>query len=85
MNGSMKITVKLFAGVRELAGQSEVVAELARGATIGDLRKCLNNDFPRLGPYLSHAMFAIDSEYATDDLLVQEQSEIACIPPVSGG
>ncbi len=85
MCGSMKITVKLFAGVRELAEQSEIVAELAQGSTIGELRKCLIADFPQLGPHLTHAMFAIDSDYASDDSLVQEKSEIACIPPVSGG
>ncbi len=30
-------------------------------------------------------MFALGTEYATDDTMIPDGSQIACIPPVSGG
>ena len=83
----MRVIVKLFAAARELAGQGEIELELAADvdANIGALRAALLADYPALGPLLPHAMFAIDTHYATDETTVTEGSEIACIPPVSGG
>ncbi len=81
----MKVTVKLFAAARDLAGQEEVAVKLPVGATIGELRRRLSEDCPPLGPLLPHAMFAVDAEYVPDDAPVPENAEIACIPPVSGG
>jgi molybdopterin synthase sulfur carrier subunit len=81
----MKLTVKLFAAARELAGQDSVEVDLPAGATIGDLRRQMGEQFPSLAPLLPHAIFAVDAEYVTDDTPATENAEIACIPPVSGG
>jgi molybdopterin synthase sulfur carrier subunit len=81
----MKLTVKLFAAARELAGQDAVEVDLSAGATIGDMRRQLKKQFPPLAPLLPHAMFAVDAEYVTDNTPAPENAEIACIPPVSGG
>jgi molybdopterin converting factor small subunit len=58
---------------------------LADGATIGDLRRGLAGLEPRLATVLAHAHFAIDSQYATDTTPIRSGSELALIPPVSGG
>jgi molybdopterin converting factor small subunit len=34
---------------------------------------------------LPHVLFAVGSEYAGDERPIREGSQIACIPPVSGG
>ena len=34
---------------------------------------------------LKSVRLAVNSEYATEDLLLQENDEVALIPPVSGG
>lgn len=81
----MNVKVKLFAAARDLAGQREVAVDLSANATIGDLRRRLLEQIPPLAPLLSHAMFAVDAEYVSDDAPIHEQEEIACIPPVSGG
>ncbi len=81
----MKVTVKLFAAARELAGQEELAVALPAGATIGELRRQLSEVCPPLAPLLPHAMFAVDAEYVSDAAPVPENAEIACIPPVSGG
>jgi len=81
----MRIVVKLFAGARELAGQEQIEIELPTATTIGKLREALLAECPALSPLLPHALFAINANYATDQTLVPEGAEIACIPPVSGG
>ena len=81
----MKVTVKLFAAARDLAGHEDIAVKLPASATIGDLRRRMGEQFPPLAPLLPHAMFAVDAEYVTDDALAPESAEIACIPPVSGG
>ena len=81
----MNVVVKLFAGARELAGQETVSVELPAAATVGELRKALLVVSPALKPLLPHALFAIDANYADDQSPIPEHSDIACIPPVSGG
>lgn len=81
----MRVTVKLFAAARDLAGQQEIAIALPAGATIGELRRQIGKQFPPLAPLLPHAMFAVNAEYVKDDAPVPENAEIACIPPVSGG
>ena len=81
----MKIKVRLFAVARELAGHDHVELELPDGATIGQLRTQLAAEVPQLSPLIRQMMFAIDTQYADDPTVVPPDSDVACIPPVSGG
>lgn len=81
----MKVVVKLFAGARELVGRADVEVEIAEGSRLSTLRVALVEQYPALGPLLPHAIFALNANYATNDMLVPKHVEIACIPPVSGG
>ncbi len=81
----MKAKILLFAGARELAGQEQIEVELPQAATVEQLRAALLADCPALSPLLPHALFAINTDYATDETPVPNGAEIACIPPVSGG
>ena len=81
----MKVTVRMFAVARQLAGADEVTCELPPNATVGQLRAALAKSVPHLAPLLPRMMIAVDSEYATNQTNVTTQSEVACIPPVSGG
>lgn len=81
----MRVTVKLFAGARELAGQEQIEVDLPPAAQISHLREALVAECPDLSPLIPHALFAINTNYATDETPVPDQAEIACIPPVSGG
>jgi molybdopterin converting factor subunit 1 len=81
----MKVTVRLFAGAREIARQSEIVLELAPGADVAELRTALAASAPQLAPLAQRSMIAVNSEYARDASLVSEGDEVALIPPVSGG
>ena len=81
----MKIQVKLFAIAKELAGQDQLSVELPDGATIRDLRGAIATVMPPLARIIPHAMWAVGADYAADDTRLTEQSEVALIPPVSGG
>ena len=81
----MRITVRLFARLRDIAGAAELSRDLASGATIGDVWRQLANEFPELANYERSISTAINADYAKMDQVVDDGDEIAFLPPVSGG
>ena len=81
----MKVQLRLFAVAREIAKCDALDLDLPAGATIGHLRQALVAQLPGLAGISRHLMFALGTEYATDDTMIPDGSQIACIPPVSGG
>ena len=81
----MIVRVKLFAVAKERAGCDELAIELPANATIADLRNAAATACPALLKILPHAMWAVDTAYANDKTIVTDRSEVAMIPPVSGG
>ena len=81
----MRVTIQLFAEARRRAGAAALALELPEGAAVADLRRALAEARPALGPLLPSLWIAVDSEYAADDLALNEAQEIAAFPPVSGG
>ena len=81
----MKITVHLFARARDLAGASSVVVERPDGASLGELRRRLAEQIPALTALLRRSSLAVDNEFAGDDTVLSPSSEVAVLPPVSGG
>src|SRR5438046_2932251 len=77
---SVKVTVKLFAGLRERAGTNVRELELPGGARAGDVWPLLG-----LGDEPAGLLYAVNLEYADKDLALTEGDEVALIPPVSGG
>ncbi len=68
-----------------MAGGDAVEVELPAGATIGTLRQALLQQAPSLASLSRHMLFAIGTDYADDAHTLDDGSEVACIPPVSGG
>ena len=81
----MRVTVRLFARLRDIAGAAELARELAPGATIGDVWRQLAGEFPELASYERSISSAINADYARMDQVVGDGDEIAFLPPVSGG
>jgi molybdopterin converting factor small subunit len=81
----MMVHVKLFAAARDVAGKNDVAVEVRDGATLADVRRALVAAAPALEKILPHARWAVDAEFAGDGQAVAANSEIALIPPVSGG
>jgi MoaE-MoaD fusion protein len=76
----MRVTVKLFAALRERAGWSQREIELPAGAALGDVWAELG-----LGDEPPGVAYARNREYAERDVPLADGDEIALIPPVSGG
>jgi len=74
----VKITVRLFAGLRERAGWSE--RELEGLERVADVWPALE-----LGDEPPGLLYAVNKEYAEHDRALAEGDEVAVIPPVSGG
>jgi molybdenum cofactor cytidylyltransferase len=83
--GTMQVRVRLFAVARERVGRPELELELPAECTVGDLRAALRNRLPELGPIWTGALIAVNEEYAGDDAMIAPGSQVAVIPPVSGG
>ncbi len=81
----MRVTVRLFARLRDIAGASELARELAPGATIGDIWRQLAAEFPELAQYERSISSAVNADYAKMTQVVGDGDEIAFLPPVSGG
>jgi molybdopterin synthase catalytic subunit len=81
----MRIRVRLFARQRELAGTREIALDLPAGATIADAWNALAAQVPAVASGRPFVRFARNGDYAAATTPLEEDDEIACIPPISGG
>jgi MoaE-MoaD fusion protein len=80
----MRVSVRLFAGLRERAGADRVEVELPEGASVADLLAAMGTTpVGELAP--RSCIVALNREYADVDAVVAESDEVALVPPVSGG
>jgi len=75
------VTVRLFAGLRELAGAGRRELELAEGAAVADVWAALG--LPGGEP--EGLLYAVNREYSTRGRTLADGDEVGLIPPVSGG
>jgi len=76
----VRVTVRLFAALRERAGTGKRELELPPGATAGDVFAALG-----IGAEPQGLSYAVNREYAERTLALQDGDEVALITPVSGG
>ena len=76
----MRVRVRLFAGLRERAGSGSRELDLPDGATVADVWPALG-----LGPEPDGLLYAVDRAYAERERRLTDGTEVALIPPVSGG
>ena len=76
----MRVTIRLFAGLRERAGVDERELELAEGSRVGDVWAALD-----LGDEPPGLLYAANQAYVPRERELAEGDEVALIPPVSGG
>ena len=81
----MQVKVKLFAAARQQCSADEVAVDVDDRATVGELRAALARTYPALDAILAASMVAIDHDYAADHCEIRPGSDVALIPPVSGG
>lgn len=82
----MEHQIRLVGLARDVAGTECVPCTLPSDATVATLRQELAQQCPPLAELLSSCAIAIDYHYQSDNTPVgKEVTEIAVIPPVSGG
>ena len=81
----MRVTVRLFARLRDIAGAAELSREIAAGATIGSVWQELVREFPDLAEYERSISAAVNADYARMNHALADGDEVAFLPPVSGG
>jgi molybdopterin synthase sulfur carrier subunit len=81
----VRVTVRLFARLVDIAGAAELHREVDPGSTIGTVWRQLVGDFPDLAAYERSISTAVNADYARMEQAVNDGDEVAFLPPVSGG
>ena len=81
----MRVSVKLFAQLRDLAGAGDLVCEVPDDATARDVWQALVVMHPALEKFGTSVSCAVNAEYAKLHTIVRAGDEVAFLPPVSGG
>ena len=81
----MRVTVRLFARLRDIAGAPELTRELPDGSTARVLWNMLAREFSELDNYQDAVSTAVNAEHTKMDQVLAEGDEVAFLPPVSGG
>jgi molybdopterin converting factor subunit 1 len=80
----MRVSVRLFAGLRERAGTDRLEIELPDGARVADVLAAMAST-PVGALRDRECVVAVNREYAGADQPVRAGDEVALVPPVSGG
>ena len=79
------MNIRLFGIAKEIVGGRNLsLTDTGNITTVGDLKQWLSQQYPALHKLQSYAV-AVDNEYANEARVIQENSEVAVLPPVSGG
>jgi molybdopterin converting factor subunit 1 len=81
----MRVTVRLFARLRDLAGSGELVRDVPGPATVQTVWRALVAEMPALQDYERTMSVAVNADYSKMTATVSEGDEVAFLPPVSGG
>ena len=81
----MKISVLLFAGLRDAAGTSRIELETPAPFTPRKIAELVAERHASLRPHLKTIAYAIDGEFVNAETLLTDAKELALLPPVSGG
>ena len=81
----MRVTVQVFARLRELAGRDEWSVDVPAGASVADVWRAATVSMPALAPFTGAVTCAVNSDFARMDTLLRDGDAVAFLPPVSGG
>jgi molybdopterin converting factor subunit 1 len=81
----MRVTVRLFARLRELVGAGDLAIEVPAEATVAEVWAALVAAHPEAAAYARSMSCAVNLDYAKMTAPVHDGDEVAFLPPVSGG
>jgi sulfur-carrier protein len=77
----MKVSVIFFGQLKDITGKS--LLEIENVSDLKSLKSALQAKFPRLGK--AEYIIAVDKKIVHENVLLQDNFEIAFLPPYSGG
>ena len=81
----MRVTVRLFARLRELAGRESWELDVAPDATVSDAWAAVTSEHPPLAPFDRAISCAVNANFSRMSQPLHEDDDVAFLPPVSGG
>jgi MoaE-MoaD fusion protein len=81
----MQVRVLYLGMLRDLAGREREVVQLSHGARLSDLYAELQQRIPKLQDFRNAIALSVNYEYSDGAAVLQDNDEVALIPPVSGG
>lgn len=81
----MRVTVRLFARLRELAGADTLTVEVAEPATVATVWQAAAMAAPAIAPFERALSCAVNATFSRMSHPVSEGDDVAFLPPVSGG
>lgn len=81
----MKVTVLLFAGLKDAVGHDRVEVGVADGADLDALWSSFEEAYPAAEAYRGRVAFAVGDRLVSSSESLGDGAEVALLPPVSGG
>ena len=81
----MKINILLFANLKEIAKQSSLQLDVSETAIVSDVIDIVKKEIPDIAPYFESIMIAVNMTYVENSYKLNNNDEMALIPPASGG
>ena len=78
----MQVSVKYFASLRELMGESSVFIDIDKKSSIDDVWQHVTKNKKI---ELDNVMATVNMEYVKSSYVIRDGDEIAFFPPVTGG
>ncbi len=79
--------IKYFAWIKDITNLEEEEINLNQAKNLDELKTYIIEKYPDLKKYMIKEIlrFAINQEYAVNNINLTDEDEIAIFPPVSGG
>ena len=81
----MKLHVRFYSQLRDLAGTQEADVDLRNSAAVSDLLENLYAKFPVLRAHDKNILVAAGVEFVDRNYKLKPNDEISIMPPVQGG
>jgi molybdopterin converting factor small subunit len=79
------INIFLFSTIRAIIGEKRLVIDLPEGSTIWDLKLEIGKLYPQSEDAIKTMLTSVDKVFCHDDRILENDSEVAFFPFVSGG
>jgi molybdopterin converting factor small subunit len=84
--GTLKVTVRYFAGAAAAAGRQEEIVPVAAGSTLGDLLTRLADRYGEgLARVLNASSYLLEEVHAEPTDLLRDRATLDVLPPFAGG